>query len=66
MPRWKGSGDQRKKGETGGDVGLTEDVGEDVIADHERGGDPEPDKAFEDVVDDEVTTINRGFFRICK
>jgi hypothetical protein len=34
--------------------GDAPDVGEHVVADDERGWDPEPDQAFEDVIDDEV------------
>ena len=33
------------------------DVGEDVVTDDERGGNPEPDEALEDVVHDEVTAM---------
>lgn len=38
--------------------GDSPDVGEDVVADDEGGGDPEPDHAFEDVVDDEVAIVS--------
>lgn len=35
--------------------GLTPNVGKAIIANDERCGDPEPDEAFQDVVDDEMT-----------
>lgn len=38
--------------------GDTADVCEDIVADDQEGGNPEPDKAFEDVVDDEVAKKN--------
>ena len=41
--------------ERGASERLSANVGHDVVADYQRSGDEEPDQAFENVVDDEVT-----------
>ena len=44
----------RQLDEGGASNSDTPDVGEDVVADDERRGNPEPDDTLQDVVDDEV------------